>query len=148
MAGERKRREEPDERTMKKRKKERERQRPWYAYTRGGYIGETGPRNDFTGITPAKSGRYGAAKCDVAIRHSRGLYVRACPGRPAGWLAGWLDACLPAGLPLVSSRTTCTGGGFSHEREKKRENHSADALLSIIDPPMRAFASRLTLPRP
>lgn len=45
--------------------------------------GETGPRNDFTGITPAKSGRYGAAKCDVAIRHSRGLRCPRLPGRPA-----------------------------------------------------------------
>ncbi|KYN04558.1 hypothetical protein ALC62_04549 [Cyphomyrmex costatus] len=45
--------------------------------------GETGLRNDFTGITPAKSGRYGAAKCDVVIRHSRGLRCPRLPGRPA-----------------------------------------------------------------
>ncbi|EGI57406.1 hypothetical protein G5I_14561 [Acromyrmex echinatior] len=44
--------------------------------------GETGLRNDFTGITPAKSGRYGAAKCDVVIRHSRGLRCPRLPGRP------------------------------------------------------------------
>ena len=72
----------------------------------------TGPRNDFTGITPAKSGRYGAAKCDVAIRHSRGPLVRAClPNRLPACLPclPCLPACLPAclaclpALPCLSS---------------------------------------------
>lgn len=56
-----------------------------------------GPRNDFTGITPAKSGRYGAAKCDVAIRHSRGLYVRTW------WTVRPTDAATLQGLPGDSS---------------------------------------------
>ena len=69
---------------------------------------ETGPRNDFTGITPAKSGRYGSAKCDVAIRHSRGPHVRAClPNRlpdclPA-WLAGFVASLLRCFDPLLFS---------------------------------------------
>ncbi|KOX77931.1 hypothetical protein WN51_05818 [Melipona quadrifasciata] len=75
---------------------------------------ETGPRNDFTGITPAKSERYGAAKCDVAIRHSRGPHVRAClpnrlpdclpaclPAWLADWLAGWLAWLLRCFDPLL-----------------------------------------------
>ncbi|CAD1478815.1 unnamed protein product, partial [Heterotrigona itama] len=79
---------------------------------------ETGPRNDFTGITPAKSGRYGAAKCDVAIRHSRGPHVRAClpnrlpdcltaclPAWLAGWLA-WLLRCFVASIFFSSSLFT------------------------------------------
>ncbi|TGZ53057.1 Uncharacterized protein DBV15_00589 [Temnothorax longispinosus] len=63
---------------------ERTMRRDSYACTHtAANTGETGPRNDFTGITPAKSGRYGAAKCDVAIRHSRGLRCPRLPGRPA-----------------------------------------------------------------
>lgn len=67
-----------------------------HADMRGDYT-KQGPRNDFTGITPAKSGRYGAAKCDVAIRHSRGPHVRAC-------LPNRLPPCPLASTPFTSPR--------------------------------------------
>lgn len=81
-----------------------------HAVMREGY--ETGPRNDFTGITPAKSGRYGAAKCDVAIRHSRGPHVRALPSKPAAWppARSSIPPLVTPSTPAVRSSNARIGG--------------------------------------
>lgn len=109
------------------REREREKSRTLTHMRRLTQPGETGPRNDFTGITPAKSGRYGAAKCDVAIRHSRGLRCPRLPNRPT------MDRLVPPACPRFLSphlsRTVQVVTGFSCE---KRPDNSEPWMCIVI----------------
>jgi len=105
-----------------------------------GRAGGTGPRNDFTGITPAKSGRYGAAKCDVAIRHSRGLRCPRPTGRPAARPAGPDPSLACARIACVLC--THTRARVMASREPGNTVPWIHCCL-IMDQPMLAFALRI-----
>lgn len=120
MAGEeRERRGGRGSRTMRdeKREREKDKSRTLTHMRRLTQPGETGPRNDFTGITPAKSGRYGAAKCDVAIRHSRGLRCPRLPDRPTMDRLCLLPPACPGLLSLRLSLAVQVVTGFSREKQ-------------------------------